>query len=220
MVVGLAVAVAVVAVTVVLAVVLRGGKGEKAPRVSSSSAALQSAKRVALTPPDWGSGFVQDDPYENDDLNTYFLDSGCKNVQAPLASALAEVRRNVKTSDRTVYAYSSVTVYSSPAFAQADAARTRQDGQRCPKQTDTMSKTRWEGVHEVAVPTLKGLDDMAVEEGRQVADQTGKAMNNYYTYLTARQGQFLMQVFVTRADSQDGNLNDAINALSTMLRRL
>ncbi|MGW2424234.1 hypothetical protein ACWC0C_34155 [Streptomyces sp. NPDC001709] len=171
MVVGLAIAVAVVAVAVVLAVVLRGGKGEKVPRVSSSPSALQSAKRVALTPPDWGSGFVQDIPYESDDLSTYFLDSGCKSVQEPLVNALAEVQRNVRTSDQTVYAYSTVTVYSSPTFAQADAARIRQDTQRCPKQTDTASKARWENVHEAAVPPLSffelAADQVTVHEAQR-----------------------------------------------------
>ncbi|MER6060135.1 hypothetical protein ABT167_02850 [Streptomyces sp. NPDC001792] len=117
MVVGFAVA--------VVAVTPRRRRREGAARqlVRRGSEIREACRADALGPGFW---FVQDAPYENDDLNVYFVGSGCKNVEEPLVDALAKALRNVKTSEQTVYANSSVIVYSSPAFAQADASRIRQ----------------------------------------------------------------------------------------------
>lgn len=213
-------AAAVVAIAVVLVIALSGGKSKKNPHIDSSAVALKLARRITLTPADWGAGFVWDDPYENDDLTEGLADSSCKYAMQPIVDALAAVQRSVHATDQTVNANSVLVVYREPSFAQADAARFRVSTQRCRIVNGAEDKARWEGVHEVNISGLRGFDEVVAEEGHKVADETGSKADTYYTYLTGRKGQFLMQSYVARSGAQGQNRNDAVNALSLMLSRL
>ncbi|MFE2964518.1 hypothetical protein ACFXKC_12760 [Streptomyces sp. NPDC059340] len=214
------VAVAVGALTVVLAIALFGGKGKHLPRVGSSLLARDLASRVTLTPSDWGPGFAEDNPYEDMDMNEGVADHNCKYVREPTVGALAVLARNVKSTDEVVYDSSTFTVYQGAIFAQSDMVRTREDAQRCKTERDAETKVRWEDVHTVDMPTPKGFDDVVAEEGRQVTDEKGRKVDVYYTFLVGRKDAFVMQSYVSRYGTQVGNRSDAVNALSLMLSRL
>ncbi|MFE0515679.1 hypothetical protein [Streptomyces sp. NPDC058964] len=209
-------------VAVLLVVTSHRNKDGKKPAVSTAAEARGIARRVALTPPDWGSGFTKGDPYESEDTTEGVTDQNCDYATQPIADALSAVRRNVGRTDGTALASSQVVVYRGAEPARADAARLRSEARRCPKVKEAEGNARWEGIHEVALTELKGFDDVVAEEGRLVVDGQGRKSDNYYTNLTGRKGQFVMQAYVTRNGSrtQAQNRRDATNALALMLSRL
>jgi hypothetical protein len=194
----------------------------KVPSVSSSTAARDLAKRVALTPKDWGGSFVRDSPYENTDRYWPVVDQDCKITSESPTAALDILIRNAKESDDTAFTQSTVTTYKGADSAKRAVARRREPLQRCPTQSVAGSKARVENVHEVDVPDVKGFDDLVAEEGHDTVDSDGQKVDSYYTYLTASKGQFVLQSYVARAGSQtqEKSRDEAVNALSLMLSRL
>ncbi|MFG2285521.1 hypothetical protein ACGFOU_05575 [Streptomyces sp. NPDC048595] len=194
----------------------------KVPSVSSSAEARNLAKRVALTPKDWGDSFVRDSPYENTGQYWPVVDQDCKVALQPLAAALDTLYRNAKEPDETVFAQSSVMTYKGSDSAKRAVAQRREPLQRCPTQNLAGSKARLDNVHEVDVPNLKGFDDLVAEEGHDSVDSDGQKVDSNYTFLTASKGQFVLQAYVSRggSDTQEQTLDDAVNGLSLMLSRL
>ncbi|WP_407286392.1 hypothetical protein [Streptomyces sp. BP-8] len=194
----------------------------KVPSVSSSAAARNLAKRVALTPKDWGSTFVRNSPYENTGQYWTFVDQDCKITSESLTDALDGLQRNVKESDDTVLSDSSLITYKRADSAESFVARQREPLRRCPKQGIAGSNAQYENIHEVKVPDLKGFDDLVAAEGHATVDSDGQKTDDYYTLLTASKGQFVLQASVTRngSETQEANRDDAVNALSLMLSRL
>lgn len=208
-----------VAVAVGLAIAL-GGRDQGHERVRSAAQARDLAKRVALTPADWGSGYVRSDPYETDQVVQSVADDSCTLVVQPPANELAALERNAQKSDRTVADTSTVVVHRDSGSATADIARFRSDTQRCRTEYDSATKQKWEDVHAVDVPALKGFDELSGEEGHQVADEAGQKVDTYYTQLTGRKGQVVVQATVARSGGRGQNREEAANALSLMLGRL
>ncbi|AYN40944.1 hypothetical protein D9753_20995 [Streptomyces dangxiongensis] len=214
-------AVVVVAVAAVAALVLARRGGGNTPSAGTPAQARDITRRVTLTPADWGPDAVRNDPYENDDKVVLVADDGCKVVRQPGVNMLGYLDRNVRKKDLTEYVTSTVMVYRDAGLAQADAARFRADAQRCGKESDTGSKARWEDIHEVDISTLKGFDDVVTaEEGRLTVDTAGRKADWYYTTVTGRTGQFLLQVTVLRDASPGQNREEAQNALTVMRGRL
>ncbi len=194
----------------------------KVPSVSSSEVARDLAKRVTLTPKDWGSSFVQDSPYENTEQYWPVVDQDCKITSKAMAGALDSLERNAKESDNTVLSSTTLTTYKGADSAKRAVVLQREPLQRCPTEIVAGSKARTENIHEVNTPDLKGFDDSVAEEGHDVVDSDGQRVDNYYTYLTASKGQFVLQSLVTRSGSgtQEKTREEAVNALSLMLGRL
>ncbi|MFJ9868273.1 hypothetical protein [Streptomyces sp. NPDC101165] len=215
--IGAAAAVAAIAVGLVI---LLGGREPGHERVETAAQARDLARRVALKPADWGSGYVRSTPYETDDVTESFADASCYlGVQTPV-NLLAALERNAQSPDRKVVNTSTVIVHRDTASAAAGIARFRTDARRCPTEYDSASKQKWEDVRAVDVPGLKGFDEVAGEEGHQVVDETGLKLDEYYTQLTGRKGQVLMQATVARSGGQGRNREDAVHALTLMLSRL
>ncbi|MFG3659615.1 hypothetical protein [Streptomyces sp. NPDC047706] len=219
MLVGAGAAVAAIGAAVALVPVL-AGPDQEPERIRTAAEARDVAKRVALTPADWGSGYVRSDPYETDDVTHYVADDSCYIVAQRPATMLAGLQRSVQKSDQSVGATSGVIVHRDAASATTDIARMRADAARCPTELDSASKQKWENVRALDLPDLKGSDEVAGEEGHLVVDHTGLKADTYYTQLTARKGQVLMQATVVRTANQGHNREDAVNALSVMLSRL
>ncbi|MFI0215509.1 hypothetical protein [Streptomyces lydicus] len=215
-------AAAVVALAVGLIFAFRGGSGPtnvpaKVPTPNSSAEARDVAARVTLTPGDWGPDFAQDSPYEDDALTEDVADQNCNFVAQPMVDALAGLRRSVKKSDSTVFAFSYLFAYKRADFAHHDADHFRADLQRC--QTQYQDKAKFEDVHEVKIPELTGFDEVVAEEGRLAVDDQGNKANTYYSYIIGRKGNFLMGSDVTRSETGQ-NRDDAVKALKLMLTRL
>lgn len=216
-----ALVVAVLAVAGIAAVfVMESGKDGTEQGLGTEASARGITRRVALTPGDWGSGFTRSDHYENEAKNEGVTDADCNYVTQPIGHALAVLQRSVKKKDETVYANSTVVVYPNAGLAQADVARLRSGVQRCPTEKEAASSARWENVHEVDIPGLKGFDEVVGEEGHLVADENGRPADAYYAYLTGRKGRYIVQTYVTRGGTSTQNRSDATNALSLMLSRL
>ncbi|MFE1771269.1 hypothetical protein [Streptomyces sp. NPDC059008] len=223
-------AVAVVVVVAIAFFAFSGGDdgGEpsddssKVPSVSSSAAARNLAKRVTLTPKDWGASFVRDSPYEITDRYWAVVDQDCKITSESPTAALDIFIRNAKEPDYVAFAQSTVTTYKGADSAERAVARRREPLQRCPTQNVAGSKARVENVHEVDVPDVKGFDDLVAEEGHDTVDSEGQKADSYYTLLTASKGQFVLQAYVTRggSETQEKTRDEAVNALSLMLSRL
>ncbi|MBL1082134.1 hypothetical protein JK359_09080 [Streptomyces actinomycinicus] len=215
-----AAAAAVVAAVVVALVLTRRG-GESTPAVDTASQAREVAKRVALTPPDWGTDYVRSSPYEDDDKSVLFADADCQLVRQPGVNMLAYLDRTVHTPEKSVYATSTVIVYRNDGSAQADAARFQSDAQRCEKETKANSKVQWEDIRQTDITSVKGFDDtVSAEEGHTVTSTTGQKADSYYTTVMGRKGQFVLLASVQRKSSAGQNREDALNALSLMLSRL
>ncbi|MFD8547002.1 hypothetical protein [Streptomyces sp. NPDC059649] len=218
--------IAVVGIGVALAFTLRAGKGPGAnsgepsslPSVESTVAANAVVKRVTLKPADWGSGYVAQDPYEDSTLSQNSTDQNCNAAAQPINNAFASLARWSRTSDSTVLTYSQTTVYKAAGSAEYSLAKERDALQRCP--TVTSGKMRLENVHEVDVPGLSGFDDVVAEEGHQTSDTNGKEADIYYTYLTGRKGDYVMNAEVDRTGTQEQNRSEASSALSRMLSHL
>ncbi|MCZ0988833.1 hypothetical protein [Streptomyces diastatochromogenes] len=219
MLIGAAAAVVAVAVAVGLAIVL-GGRDQGHERVRTVAQARDLAKRVALAPADWGSGYVRSDPYETDQVVQSVADASCTLSVQPPANELAALERNAQKSDRTVADTATVVVHRDTASAAADIARFRADTRRCRTEYDSATKQKWEDVHAVDVPAVKGYDELSGEEGHQVADEAGQKVDIYYTQLTGRKGQVVVQATVARSGGRGQNREEAANALSLMLGRL
>ncbi|MFJ3309860.1 hypothetical protein ACIPSA_44050 [Streptomyces sp. NPDC086549] len=198
------------------------GQKTQQEEVGSPAAAREIARRVALAPADWGMGVTKGDPYESEDMTEGVTDQNCDYASRSIANALAAMRRNVRKPDGTVLASSQIVVYRKPEFARADLSRLRSEVRRCPMVKEAEGLARWDGVHEVRIPELKGFDEVVGEEGRLVVDGDGRKADNYYTNLTGRKGQFVMQTYVTRngKESQAENRRDATKALDLLLGRL
>ncbi|MEE4421090.1 MULTISPECIES: hypothetical protein [Streptomyces] len=196
------------------------GEPSSIPSVDSPAAAGAVVKRVTLKPADWGSGYVADTPYENSELTQTAVDQNCNAVDRPINNALASLTRWSKASDDTVSAVSWATAYKTAEPAQYNVSEQRSALQRCP--TQSLDKSRFEGVHEIKIPELDGFDEVVAEEGHRVSDANGKSIDDYYTYLTGRKGNFVMNTEVERSGTgtQEQNRNDASSALSLMLSRL
>ncbi|MEU7055402.1 hypothetical protein [Streptomyces sp. NPDC046197] len=207
----------VVAIAVALLVISMGGGRQD---VGTPAAARGLARRVTLSPSDWGAGFVRGAAYENTEMAQGLTDRNCAYLAQPIAGALAALQRTVGTPDRTVVAYARLVVYRDAASARADIARLRADTDHCRTEHDAAGKARWEDVHAVDVPALRGFDEVATEEGHRVTDEKGRTADNYYTYLSGRKGKYLMQSYVVRTAKRDGNRSAAAAALSLMLSRL
>ncbi|MGW1372931.1 hypothetical protein ACWD6P_01455 [Streptomyces sp. NPDC002446] len=216
-------------IAVALAFAFSGGDDEgessapsRVPSVSSSTEARDLAKRVTLAPGDWGSTFVRDSPYENTDLSWSAIDQNCKIVADSLKGALDNLGRSVKESNGTAYAASSLITYKGADLAQRGISRQREPLQRCPTQSQAGGEERYDHVHEVAVPALKGFDDVVAEEGHLGVNSDGQKTDEYYALLTGRKGQFVLQSSMNRrgAGSQEQNRDAAIKALTLMLSRL
>ncbi|MFE0189547.1 hypothetical protein [Streptomyces sp. NPDC058989] len=194
----------------------------KVPSVSSSAAARNIAKRVTLTPEDWGSSFVRDSPYENSQKYWTVVDQDCKITSEALTGALDSLGRNVRESNKTAYSSSTLITYKGADSAGRAVVQQREPLRRCPTQSMAGGKARSENVHEVDVPDLKGFDDVVAEEGHDVVDADGQKADNYYTYVTASKGQYVLQSLVTRggSETQEKTRDEAVNALSLMLSRL
>ncbi|WP_310727308.1 hypothetical protein [Streptomyces sp. N2A] len=232
MLIGTAVAVVAIAVAIAFASTAGNGGGNtpspnansgepsSIPSVDSPAAASTVAKSVTLKPADWGSGYVAQDPYEDSTLSESVTDQNCNAAAQPINNAFASLSRWSKTSDTTVTTFSQTTVYKAADSAQYSLSQQSEALQRCP--TVRTGKSRLEDVHEVKVPELKGFDQVVAEEGHQTSDENGNTVDNYYTYLTGRRGNFVMATEVDRSGtgSQEQNRNDASSALSLMLSRL
>ncbi|MFE0377820.1 hypothetical protein ACFW1M_20050 [Streptomyces inhibens] len=208
---------------------LSGGKDEgepsgnpsKVPSVRSSAAASDLAKRVTLTPKDWGSTFVRDSPYQSAGLAWSVVDEDCKVTPESPAGALAALTRSAKEPDGTAYSDSSFITYKGADFAQRGITRQREPLQRCRKMSDAGGKTQYDNVHEVAFPEMKGFDDLVAEEGHIGVNSDGEKADSEYTLLTGRKGQFVLQSYINRGSgAQEQNRDDAVKALSLMLSRL
>lgn len=212
-------AAAVVAIAVGLVILLSGGEQGHEP-VETAAQARDLARRVALKPADWGAGYVRSTPYETADVTESFADASCYlEVHTPV-NLLAALERNAQSSDRMVLSTSTVIVHRDTGSAAAGIARFRTDPWRCGTEYDSASKQKWVDVRAVGVPGLKGFDEVAGEEGHQVVDETGLKLDQYYTQLTGRKGQVLMQATVARPGSQGRNREEAVHALTLMLSRL
>ncbi|WP_148666644.1 hypothetical protein [Streptomyces sp. MOE7] len=219
-----------VALVVIVVVITFGSGGDDGggtsapatvPSVSSSAAAHDLATHVTLAPADWGSAYVRDSPYEGDDMAKTLPDQNCKIVAESLTDALANQWRNVKNSDNTAFASSSLTVYKGADFAKRDIARQRDALRQCPSESETNGKRQWDNVHEVKNPALKGFDDVVAEEGHLGTDEKGQTVDTYYVSLTGSRGQYVLNSTISRGpDTQEQNRTDAADALSLMLSRL
>ncbi|WP_146022158.1 hypothetical protein [Streptomyces sp. CB02959] len=203
--------------------VLGGGKGggnaSAIPNIDSSVAASDLAKRVTLTPADWGPEFTQDSPYESSELSGNTVDQNCNYVSQTLDNALATLRRNVKKPDGAVIAVSIFTAYQATGSAQSIISRHHDELQRCT--AETQGKVRFDDVHAAAIPEIKGFDEVVAEEGHQATDQNGQKADISYTYLTGRKGKFVLEAESDSAPgSQVQNRSDTVSALQLMLRRL
>ncbi|MBL1087281.1 hypothetical protein JK359_35890 [Streptomyces actinomycinicus] len=210
----------VAAVLVTLVLTRRGGEGT--PAVDTPTKAREVARRVALTPVDWGPDYVRSSSqYEGEDKSVQFADDDCQLVTQEGVNMLADLDRNVDKANKTVSATSKVVVYRDAGSAQADAARYRSDAKHCEKETKANSKLRWEGIRQIDISTVKGFDGVvSAEEGHTVSGPTGEKLDSYYTSVIGRKGQFLLQTIVQRASSPGQNRQEALNALSLMLSRL
>ncbi|MGY4974499.1 hypothetical protein ACWGCC_35740 [Streptomyces nigrescens] len=197
------------------------GSSSPVPSVSSSAAASDLAKRVTLTPKDWGGAFVRDSPYQSTGLTWVVIDQDCKVTTESPVGALAALQRNAKEPGDTAFSYSAFIAYKEANSAKRGIARQREPLQRCPKMSDAGGKTQYDNVHEVAIPDLKGFDALVAEEGHISSSANGQKVDAEYTLLTGRKGQFVLQSFINRASgAQEQNRDDAVNALSLMLGRL
>ncbi|MEU1402069.1 hypothetical protein ABZ471_06815 [Streptomyces sp. NPDC005728] len=217
--IGAAAAVVAIVVAAALVIVLRGRGEEQAP-IRNAAAARAVVKGVALVPGDWGLGYVRSTPYESDKVTEAVADDDCSLVGRPPEKALAALLRNAQKSDQSVVGTSMIIVHRDDDTAASDIARFRSDARRCQTETDSASSQRWEDVREVDVSSLKGFDELAAEEGHQVVDENGQKVDNYYTQVTGRKGQVLMQTSVARAGDQGQNRQSAMKAISLMLSRL
>lgn len=218
---GAAAVVVTIAVVVALVVMRAGGDdGRRSSRFDSLADARALVKRVALTPEDWGVAFTRDSPYQAEDTTETFSDENCRLVRQRGVNVLTTLTRNIRSEDRSVSAFSSVTVYRDAGSAAATVARLRSDAERCREQTDVDGRTRWADIHTVDLPHMAKLDDVTAEEGRGVVDDKGQRTNTYYTYLNGHRGPVLLQVYVIREGTPGANRDDALNALSLMLSRV
>ncbi|MFF4286776.1 hypothetical protein ACFY0R_15845 [Streptomyces sp. NPDC001633] len=196
------------------------GEPSSVPTVDSPAAASAVVKSVTLKPADWGSGYVAQDPYEDNTLSQSVTDQNCKSASQPINNAFATLARWSQAPDATALTFSQTIVYKAEDSAHYSLSEERDALQRCP--TVTSGKMRLEDVHEVNVPGLKGFDEVVAEEGHQVSDVDGKTSDIYYTYLTGRKGKFVMNTQAARSGTgtQEQNRNDASSAISLMLSRL
>ncbi|MFG2285515.1 hypothetical protein ACGFOU_05540 [Streptomyces sp. NPDC048595] len=186
------------------------------PSVSASAVARDIAKRVTLTPKDWGSSFVQASPYEDSTPSWMVAGQDCQSKATSLVNAIDYLSRDATESETTAYASSALITLKGADSAGRAVAEQRDSVRRCPKQWVAGSET--ENIHEVDVPDLKGFDDLVAEEGHDV----GGGLDDYYTSLTASKGQFVLQSYVSRSGfgTRGQNRKEAVRALSLMLSRL
>ncbi|WP_411087831.1 hypothetical protein [Streptomyces sp. 061-3] len=177
------------------------------------------AKRVTLTPADWGAAYKQADPYEQATSTAGVTNNSCKYEGKAIVNSLGGLERDVTTPDQTTAVTSTLVVYKDPASAHDAITQFRTGTERCRTVSATASKAQWKDVHEVKIPK-KGFDEVATEEAHQVLDDAGQATDVYYTLAYGRKGQYLMEAYVARGGTQEQNRDEAVTALLLMLSRL
>ncbi|MGW7369081.1 hypothetical protein ACWGI8_38080 [Streptomyces sp. NPDC054841] len=167
------------------------------PRDTAAAAAEahRIASAVALSPQDWGPGFVRSTPYEEDPALEEAVRPNCELYQKPLrAGTLAAVSRAAQDDLQGFTTSSLVAVYVDDATARQSLADDRNTIHRCT--TQRMGKSRWDDVHEAIAPPLSGFDEVISEEGRLATYDDGSTANLPYIVLTGRTGKTAVSVYV------------------------
>ncbi|MFJ6945599.1 hypothetical protein ACISU4_13305 [Streptomyces wuyuanensis] len=223
-------AAAVVLALVVVLVVSLGGDGDDdggnavspAPTdtKAAEAAAHAVATRVALAPPDWGSGFAQHKPYEVDPAPESLVRENCEFASRPSRiGTLASLQRNVTETASGIAGTSEVKVFTDEATAKQYLADARDNIHRCPDQF--RGKERWNGVREASPPQLPGFDELVSEEGRQVVSANGAKVNDLYVIATGRDGRNILSAYVVGKADLDAQIQKyATDSLRKMHQRL
>ncbi|MFD8194899.1 hypothetical protein [Streptomyces wuyuanensis] len=222
-------AAAVLALIVVLVVSLGGGDDDGGGSAASpaptdtkaaEAAAHAVATRVALAPPDWGSGFTQHKPYEVDPAPESLVRENCEFASRPSRiGTLASLQRNVTETASGIAGTSEVKVFADEATAKQYLADARDNIHRCPDQF--RGKERWNGVREATPPQLPGFDELVAEEGRQVVSANGAKVNDLYVIATGRDGRNILSAYVVGKADLDAQIQKyATDSLQKMRQRL
>ncbi|WP_311137449.1 hypothetical protein [Streptomyces sp. I6] len=195
--------------------------GTKATDTKAAEAEARAvATRVALTPPDWGSGFTRHTPYEVDPAPEPVVRENCELAGRPSRiGTLASLQRNVAETASGIAGTSEVRVFADDATAQRYLADARDDIHRCPDQF--RGKERWSGVREANPPEVAGFDELVAEEGRQVVTAKGAKVNDVYVIATGRDGRNILSAYVVGKAALDARIEQyAADTLREMHRRL
>ncbi|MEU0394398.1 hypothetical protein ABZ208_16750 [Streptomyces sp. NPDC006208] len=149
------------------------------------AAARRLASRVALTPADWGPGFIRSTRYETAPVAESVVLLTCEwSSRAVRAGTVASVSRSVYEVASGLSATSEVRLFDDEDTAQAYVTDVRDGIRRCPQQH--RDSERWVGVHTTPSPQVPGFDEIVAEEGRQVVAEDGTRTDRVYVLLTAR----------------------------------
>ncbi|MFE0095917.1 hypothetical protein [Streptomyces sp. NPDC059015] len=214
---------------VVVLVVSLGGDGDGGGSAVSptptdtkaaEAAAHAVATRVALAPPDWGSGFTQHKPYEVDPAPESLVRENCEFASRPSRiGTLASLQRHVTEASSGIAGTSEVKVFIDEATAKQYLADARDNIHRCPDQF--RGKERWNSVREASPPQLSGFDELVSEEGRQVVSAGGAKVNDRYVIATGRDGRNILSAYVVgKADLEAQIRRYAADSLLKMQQRL
>ncbi|WP_328396073.1 hypothetical protein OHS70_10680 [Streptomyces sp. NBC_00390] len=152
---------------------------------ADGAAARRLASRVALTPADWGPGFIRSTRYETAPVAESVVLLTCEwSSRAVRAGTVASVSRSVHEVASGLSATSEVRVFDDEDTAQTYVTDVRDGIRRCPAQH--RDRERWVDVRTTPSPQVPGFDEIVAEEGRQVAAEDGTRTDRVYVLLTAR----------------------------------
>ncbi|MET8128922.1 hypothetical protein ABZV67_31495 [Streptomyces sp. NPDC005065] len=220
---------AAVVVALGLVVLLRaigGGNpagGSSTPAGTGATTTPQAHRVVrtaALTPADWGPGFVKSTPYEQDPLAETVVQENCTLVAKPSRTGtLAAVGRRSRKAAPYENGLSQIRVYADTATAKKFLTDGKNAVGRCPNQQD--GKARWKDIRETAPPDLPGFDDLVSEQGTLVTYNDGSAADIRYVLLTGRTGATVMTSYLSGPPEVEQQIHQgAEEALALMRSRL
>ncbi|MER5682714.1 hypothetical protein [Streptomyces sp. NPDC002205] len=177
-------------------------------------------RTAALTPADWGPGFVKSTPYEQDPLAETVVQENCTLVAKPSRTGTpAAVGRRSQKAAPYENGLSQIRVYADTATAKKFLTDGKNAVGRCPNQQD--GKARWKDIRETAPPDLPGFDDLVSEQGTLVTYNDGSAADIRYVLLTGRTGATVMTSYLSGPPEVEQQIHQgAEEALARMRSRL
>ncbi|MFD4225291.1 hypothetical protein [Streptomyces sp. NPDC058545] len=175
------------------------GGGSSTPAGTGATTTPQAHRVVrsaALTPADWGPGFVKSAPYEQDPLAETVVRKNCTLAAKPnRTGTLAALGRRSQKAAPYENGLSQIRVYADTATAKKFLTDGKDAVDRCPNQRD--GKARWKDIRETTPPDLPGFDDLLSEQGTLVRYDDGSAADIRYVLLTGRTGATVMTSYLS-----------------------
>ncbi|WP_371799183.1 hypothetical protein OG963_15985 [Streptomyces sp. NBC_01707] len=223
------IAVGTAVVALGLAVLLRAVGGDDPAGGSSTPAGTGATttpqahtvvRSAALTPADWGRGFVRSTPYEQDPLAETVVQENCTlAAKRNRTGTLAALGRRSQKAAPYENGLSQIRVYADTATAKTFLADGEDAVGRCPDQRD--GEARWKDIRETTPPDLTGFDDLASEQGTLVTYSDGSAADIRYVLLTGRTGATVMTSYLSGPPEVEQQIRQgAEDALALMRSRL